>query len=180
MSTAPALADLRARFLDYKRLAERALERLGEEDFFRSLDWESNSPALLVKHLAGNLRSRYTDFLTSDGDKPDRRRDLEFQREPDDTRESLMAAWAEGWRRLELALDALAPGDLGRRVTIRGEPYSVENALRRSLAHTAYHVGQLVLLAKHYSAGSWLSLSIPRGASEPYSKEIRDKFRDPC
>lgn len=176
MSTAPALADLHARFLEYRRLAERALERLGDEDFFRSLDWESNSPALIVKHLAGNLRSRYTDFLTSDGDKPDRQRDLEFQRTPEDTRESLMAAWAEAWRRVELALDTLEPADLGRAVTIRGEPYSVENALHRSLAHTAYHVGQLVLLAKHYAAGSWSSLSIPRGASEPYSKEIRDKF----
>jgi hypothetical protein len=176
MSTAPALADLRARFLEYRQLAERALERLGDEDFFRSLDWESNSPALLVKHVAGNLRSRFTDFLTTDGDKPDRRRDLEFQREPDDTRESLMAAWQAAWARLGEALDSLGEDDLARQVTIRGEPYSVGNALHRSLAHTAYHVGQLVLLAKHYAAGSWSSLSIPRGASEPYTKEIRDKF----
>jgi len=176
MSTAPALADLRARFLDYRQLAERALERLGDEDFFRSLDWESNSPAILVKHVSGNLRSRFTDFLTTDGDKPDRRRDLEFQREPDDTRESLMAAWQEGWARLVEALDGLGEGDLTRQVSIRGEPYSVENALHRSLAHTAYHVGQIVLLAKHYTPESWSSLSIPRGASEPYSKEIRDKF----
>lgn len=176
MSTTPALADLRARFLEYRQLAERALERLGDEDFFRSLDWESNSPALLVKHVAGNLRSRFTDFLSTDGDKPDRRRDLEFQREPEDTRESLMAAWQTGWARLTESLNGLGEGDLARQVTIRGEPYSVENALHRSLAHTAYHVGQIVLLAKHYSAGGWSSLSIPRGASEPFTKEIRDKF----
>ena len=176
MSTLPALADLRARFLEYKQLAERALERLGEEDFFRSLDWESNSPALLVKHVAGNLRSRFTDFLTTDGDKPDRHRDREFQREPDDTRTSLMAAWQTGWARLAEALDGLGEADLARQVSIRGEPHSVENVLHRSLAHTAYHVGQILLLAKHYTAESWSSLSIARGASEPFSKEIRDKF----
>ena len=174
--SAAGLIDLRERFLRLKDLADRALERLGEEDFFRSLDWESNSPALVVKHVAGHLRSRWTDFLTSDGDKPDRQRDREFQREPADSRASLMEAWEAGWAALFTALDALGPTDLNRQVTIRGEPHSVAAALHRGLGHQAYHVGQIVLLAKHYRLDSWSSLSIPRGSSEEYSKEIRDKF----
>jgi uncharacterized damage-inducible protein DinB len=172
------LVDLRRRFRELKRLAEQALVRLGEDDFYRSLEWQSNSPALIVKHVAGHLRSRWTDFLTSDGEKPDRKRDREFKREPSDSRASLMDAWEEGWAALLTTLDALGPEDLERTITIRGEPHSVAAALNRGLSHQSYHVGQIVLLAKHYRFDSWSSLSIPRDMSEQYGKEIRDKHRD--
>lgn len=169
------LDDYRRRFDELRFLAEQAIARLGEEDFFRSLDWQSNSPALIVKHVAGHLRSRWTDFLTSDGEKPDRQRDREFKREPSDSRASLMEAWELGWSTLSGALETLTLQDLERSVTIRGEPHSVAAALNRGLSHQSYHVGQLVLLAKHYRFDNWGSLSIPRGRSEQYTS---DKKRD--
>lgn len=171
------LADYRRRLRELKHLAEQALERLGEEDFFRSLDWQSNSPALIVKHVAGHLRSRWTDFLTSDGEKPDRQRDREFKREPSDSRASLMEAWEQGWSALFETLDTLTAGDLERTITIRDEPHSVAGALNRGLSHQSYHVGQLVLLAKHYRFDNWGSLSIPRDMSEQYTS---DKKRGRC
>jgi hypothetical protein len=151
-----------------RRKAEAALAQLDDERFFRRLDPESNSVALLVKHMAGNLRSRWTDFLTTDGEKPTRRRDAEFEDEPGDTRPSLMQAWEEGWRALSSALATLGPTDLDRDVFIRGEPLSVLDAIERQKEHYAYHVGQIVFLAKHLMAGAWKNLSIPRGQSEAF------------
>jgi hypothetical protein len=160
------LADVLSQFEELKGQAERALEQVDETAFFAPLDTEANSLALLVKHLAGNNRSRWRDFLTTDGEKPDRRRDREFEREPGDTRESLMTAWAEGWAVLFGTLRALTPDDLGRTVTIRHEPVAVLQAINRALAHQAAHVGQIVLLAKHARGSAWRTLSVRRGQSE--------------
>ncbi|HYG67312.1 MAG TPA: DUF1572 family protein, partial [Anaeromyxobacteraceae bacterium] len=140
------LQEFRDRFAAYRRSAEAALAQADDDAFFATLDAESNPLALQVKHLAGNFRSRWTDFLTTDGEKPDRERDREFVLEDGDTREALMARWAESWSVLEATLDALTPGDLTRAVTIRGEAHGVVEALSRGLTHTAYHVGQIVLL----------------------------------
>lgn len=170
------LPDVAERFQSYRDLAEAALAQTDDAAFFAALDEEANSVALLVKHLAGNFRSRWTDFLSSDGDKPDRRRDTEFVLDAADTREALMARWTEGWHLLNAVLDRLAPGDLDRTVTIRSEPLTVRQALLRALTHTAYHVGQVVLLAKHHAGPGWRSLSIPRGRSEAYAAEHRSRF----
>ena len=151
-----------------RRLAEAALAQIDDEAFFRALDTESNSLALIVKHVAGNQRSRWRDFLTTDGEKPDRERDAEFEHHEADTRTSLMARWDEGWELLFGALAALAPEDLVRTVTVRGEPHSVIQAIDRQLAHYAQHVGQIVFLAKHLAGPSWQSLSIPRGESRRF------------
>src|SRR6476661_2609891 len=145
-------------FRTYKRLAERAMEQVGDEQLFATLDGEMNSIAIVVKHMAGNMRSRWTDFLTSDGEKPDRNRDSEFV-DPPATREALMRTWEEGWAHVFRALEPLSEADLGRTVTIRGEPHSVMQAINRQVAHYPYHVGQIVLLAKHYASGQWKSLS---------------------
>jgi hypothetical protein len=144
------LDSLRERFAAYRTMAERALAQVNDDAFFAALG-PLDPLAIQVKHLAGNYRSRWTDFLTSDGNKPWRDRDGEFEIREGDTRETLMAAWAEGWRLNEEALAPLADADLARTVTIRGEPLTVAQALHRALAHTAYHVGQIVLLAKHAS-----------------------------
>lgn len=150
----------------YKAMADAALARVTDEQFFAVLDSESNSPAVLVKHMAGNLRSRWTDLLTSDGEKPDRQRDAEFEITSSDTRAALLDAWEEGWARAFDSLASLTPADLDRSIRIRGEPHSLTQALNRQLTHAAYHAGQIVLLAKHFRAGTWQSLSIPRGESE--------------
>ena len=165
------LEDARRQFRGQKKLVERALGQVADPDFFRALDPESNSIGLIVKHVAGNLRSRWTDFLTSDGEKPDRRRDAEFEVEAADTRESLRARWESGWATLEATMGALTVDDLTRVVTIRGEPHSVAKAINRQLTHTAYHAGQIVFLAKHFAGASWRSLSIPRGKSEEFRKK---------
>jgi hypothetical protein len=149
-----------------KKLAEDALAQVEDADFFASLDAESNGLAVQVKHVAGNLRSRWTDFLTTDGEKPDRNRDGEFELEQD-TRAVLMQRWEDGWSRFLGTVEALADDDLDRTVTIRDEPLTVRTAVVRGLGHAAYHVGQIVLLAKHYAGPRWRSLSMaraPRGA----------------
>jgi hypothetical protein len=151
-----------------RRLAEAALAQVDDEAFFRTLDAESNSLAMLVKHVAGNQRSRWRDFLTADGEKPDRDRDGEFERHEADTRASLMARWEEGWELLFGALAGLAPGDLLSTVTVRGEPHTVLQAIDRQLAHYAQHAGQIVFLAKHWAGPRWRSLSIPRGESKRF------------
>lgn len=144
-----------------KKLAEDALAQVDDTDFFQSLDAESNSLAVQVKHVAGNLRSRWTDFLTTDGEKPDRNRDGEFVA-GDESRDALMQRWEDGWRRLLDTVDALSDDDLDRTVTIREEALSVRTAVVRGLGHSAYHVGQIVLLAKHYAGPRWKTLSMPR------------------
>jgi len=155
------LKDALAVFRQYKKLAEGAMAQVSDEELASVLDAEMNSIALVVKHMAGNMRSRWTDFLTTDGEKPDRNRDSEFV-EPPATRAELMAAWEDGWSRVWAALEPLSDDDLGRTITIRGEPHSVMQAIQRQIAHYAYHVGQIVLLAKHFRGETWRSLSMPK------------------
>jgi hypothetical protein len=159
-------------FRNYKRLGEKAFEQLSDEELFRTLDAEMNSVALNVKHIAGNMRSRWTDFLTSDGEKPDRDRDSEFVIDSDTTRADVLRWWEEGWRTTFAALEPLQPEDLMREVTIRDAPHTVVMAINRQLTHYAYHIGQIVFLAKHFKSAAWQSLSIPRGRSETVNREM--------
>ena len=147
-------------------MGEAALAQVSDEDFFRTLDAENNSVAILVKHLAGNMRSRWRDFLTTDGEKPDRHRDTEFVILEADSRAVLTARWDAAWTLLYDTLDELSPRDLQRTVYIRGEAQTAHQALLRSVRHYAYHVGQLILLARHWAGDRWTTLSIPRGPSE--------------
>jgi Protein of unknown function (DUF1572) len=165
------LADSLAVFRQFKKHAERAMEQVPDEHLCTTLDAESNSIALIVKHLAGNMRSRWTDFLTTDGEKPDRHRDTEFEHPPSD-RAALLALWEEGWSHLFQALEPLTDGDLSRTVYIRGEAHSVMQAINRQVAHVAMHVGQIVLLAKHFALENWRPLTIPRGKSEEYNRRV--------
>jgi hypothetical protein len=157
------LDDVIGEYRKQKQLAERAIAQVGNDaDLFVTLGADENSIATIVKHLAGNLRSRWTDFLGSDGEKPDRNRDLEFENVRGETRVSLLARWALGWRVLFDTLEALKPEDLSRTVVIRNEPHTVVQAITRNLTHTAHHVGQIVFLAKHFAGDGWRTLSIPR------------------
>ena len=142
--------------------ADKAMAQVDDSEFFALLDPDANSIALIVKHVAGNMRSRWTDFLTTDGEKPDRHRDSEFERESGDTREAITARWDAGWELLFATIMSLGPGDLGRTVTIRGEPHTVVQAINRQVSHYSAHVGQIVLLAKHYAGPKWKTLSIPK------------------
>ena len=164
------LSDILRTFRNYRTLGERAMAQVPDEDLHRLLDAESNSIALIAKHVGGNLRSRFRDFLTTDGEKPDRNRDTEFELAGVPTREEVMRWWNEGWSVAMAALEALTPEDLERTVTIRGEPFLVVEALNRAAAHAAYHVGQIVFLAKHFAGPSWTSLSIPKGRSAEHMK----------
>jgi hypothetical protein len=168
--------ELRGEARRYRELAEQALAQVDDAGFVATLDAESNSLALVVKHVANNLRSRWTNFFATDGEKPDRHRDSEFELEPGDTRATLMARWESGWGCFLETLDRMTPEDLARTVVIRAEPHTVIRAALRSLAHTASHVGQIVLLAKHVSADRWHSLSIPRGQSEQVNQAMRERF----
>jgi uncharacterized damage-inducible protein DinB len=158
-------------FRYYKNLGERAMSQCGDPALFESLDAESNSIAIVVKHMAGNMRSRWTDFLTTDGEKPDRNRDSEFE-EPATTRAQLMEQWNAGWKRVFDALEPLADADLTRTVFIRGEAHSVMQAINRQIAHYAYHVGQIVFMAKHYGRDSWKSLTVPRKGSASFNADV--------
>jgi hypothetical protein len=169
--TTSYIQDALALFRYYKRLAERAMEQVTHEQLFASIDREANSIAVIVKHMAGNMRSRWTDFLTTDGEKPDRDRDSEFV-EPPSTRKELMATWEEGWNRVFTAIERLTDADLARTVTIRGEAHSVMQAINRQLAHYPHHVGQIVLLAKHFACEHWQSLSVPRNKSAEFNRKV--------
>jgi len=162
-------------FRDYKRLAEKACAQLSDEEFFRAIDREANSVAVIMRHLAGNMRSRWTDFLTTDGEKPDRNRDTEFEMDARTTRETVMGWWEQGWRCTFDALEPLRPEDFDTPLTIRGEPYTVVMAINRQLAHYASHVGQIILLAKHFRSTEWKSLSIPRGQSESFNRKMVER-----
>ena len=164
------LDEARRQMRGHKRLAEGAMAQLKDEELFITLDPESNSIAVLVKHMAGNMRSRFTDFLTSDGEKPDRFRDQEFELNPATTRADLMKWWDDGWARVFAAIESLKPEDVMRTVTIRGEPHTVLQAVNRQIAHYAQHTGQIVFLAKHLRSGEWKTLSIPRGKSEDFKR----------
>ncbi len=158
-------------FRYYKKLAEGAMEQVSDRELFTALDEEMNSIAIIAKHMAGNMRSRWTDFLTSDGEKPDRNRDSEFVTPPK-TREELMQMWNEGWSRLFQALEPLSDSDLARKVFIRGEAHSVMQAINRQIAHYSYHCGQIVFLAKHLKGASWKSLSVPRNKSAEFNQRV--------
>jgi Protein of unknown function (DUF1572) len=162
------LDEVRRQMRGHKRMAENAMAQLEDKDFFAVIDPEANSIAILVKHINGNARSRFTHFLTSDGEKPDRLRDREFEITSATTREEVMRWWEEGWSIVFATLDSLKPEDLARTVTIRQEPHTVMQALNRALAHYAQHIGQIVFLAKHLRSAQWKTLSIPRGKSEEY------------
>jgi uncharacterized damage-inducible protein DinB len=157
----------------YKHLAEGAIAQVPDEALTGCLDAESNSIALIVKHMAGNMRSRWIDFLTSDGEKPNRHRDTEFETPPG-TRAELLAMWEEGWKCVFDALAPLTEADLGRTVLIRNEPHSVMQAIQRQVAHYSYHIGQIVFVAKHCAGERWTSLSIPRGKSAEISARVRE------
>jgi uncharacterized damage-inducible protein DinB len=166
------LTDAIAMFRHYKNLAERAIAQVPDEALTATLDPESNSIAIIVKHMYGNMRSRWTDFLTSDGEKPDRNRDTEFE-SPATSRAELIAQWEAGWKYVFDALTSLTDADLSRKVLIRSEPHSVTQAINRQLAHYSYHVGQIVFLAKHFAAARWTALTTPRGKSEEVTAKIR-------
>ncbi len=161
-------------FRNYKKLAEKAMNQVSDEEFFRALDQEANSIATITKHIGGNLRSRWTDFLTSDGEKPGRNRDSEFIVESD-TRESLMQFWENGWDTLFETLQSLTIEDLGKIVQIRDEDFTVVKAVNRALAHTAYHIGQIAFLAKHFRSSEWQTLSIPKNKSTEFNSYLAGK-----
>ena len=174
--TTSYLADAIAVFRYYKKLGERAMEQTPDEHLFTELDPESNSIAVIVKHLAGNMRSRWTDFLTTDGEKPDRHRDREFEAPPTSTRQAVLTDWESGWSELFTELGRLRPEDLARTVTVRQEPLTVVSAINRQLSHAAMHVGQIVMLARHAAPDTWKSLSIPRGQSEQFNEKMKKEF----
>jgi uncharacterized damage-inducible protein DinB len=169
--TTSYLVDSLDLFRYYKNLAERAMAQVTDEQLLTVLDSEMNSIAVIVKHMGGNMRSRWTDFLTSDGEKPDRRRDTEFT-DPPATRAALLAVWEAGWQCLFAALEPLSEQDLQRTVTIRGEAHSVMQTINRQVAHYSYHCGQIVLLAKHFKHEEWQSLSIPRRQSAEFNRRV--------
>lgn len=160
-----------------KKQGERAMAQLADEEFFVTLDAESNSVAVLIKHLAGNMRSRWTDFLTSDGEKPDRFRDREFELDADTTREQLLQWWEQGWQLVFGALEPLQSEDAMRTVIIRQEPHTVVQAVNRQLTHYATHVGQIVFLAKHLKSANWKTLSVPRGQSEQFNQQHFERLQ---
>jgi hypothetical protein len=159
------LDEARRQFRGHKRLAEGALAQLTDEELFRVPDAEANSIAVMMRHINGNQRSRFRDFLTSDGEKPDRNRDSEFE-QPATTRKDLMDNWERSWAVVFDALATVTPDDLMKTVTVRGEPLTVLQAINRQVAHYAYHVGQIVFLAKHWKGDEWKWLSTPKGKSD--------------
>lgn len=168
------LENVEAEFRSTKKLADRAIAQVSDEEFFQTLDPESNSIAITMKHVAGNLRSRWRDFLTSDGEKPDRMRDTEFELyEAEDGRAEITARWEEGWDILFDVINSLTPDDLMRTITIRTEPHTVVQAIHRQLTHYSYHVGAIVQVAKHLRGAAWQTLSVARGASENYNAAMR-------
>ena len=173
------LEEARRQLRGHKRMGEGAMSQLQDQDFFVTLDAEANSVAILVKHLAGNMRSRFTDFLTSDGEKPGRFRDREFEVTRATTRAEVMNWWEEGWACVFAALAPLEPEDVMRVVTIRGEPHTVLQAINRQIAHYAQHIGQIVFLAKHLRSKEWKTLSIPRGKSEEYKTVAPKTYKPP-
>jgi hypothetical protein len=158
-------------FKYYKGLAERAMEQVADQELFATLDEDANSIAIIVKHMAGNMRSRWTEFLTTDGEKPNRNRDSEFV-DPPPTRAALLDLWEDGWACLFQALEPLSDADLGRTVIIRGEAHSVMQAINRQIAHYAYHVGQIVFLARHAAQDRWRSLTIPKNRSADFNRSV--------
>ncbi len=175
MDDAKYLADAIALFRTMKRRADGAIAQIDDAQFAHRIDPESNSVGLIVKHIAGNMRSRWTDFLTTDGEKPDRERDSEFEAGGADTRAALMHRWEAGWSVFFATLTSLRPEDLSRTVRIRGEPLGVVDAIERQKEHYAFHVGQIVFLAKHLAGPRWKTMSIARGRSKDFENAHRAK-----
>jgi hypothetical protein len=165
MSSPSYLDEARRSFREYKLLGEGAFAQLLPNEWPRTIDSEANSIAAIVKHMAGNMRSRWTDFLTSDGEKPDRNRDQEFLLDSSTTPEQIKTWWETGWQCVFHTLESLNENDLARTVRIRGQEYSVLQAVNRQVTHYAYHVGQIVFLTKHFRGAEWKSLTIPKGKS---------------
>ena len=162
------LADAIESFRNYKKVADKAMAQVSDEEFFQLIDEEANSIAVIVKHIAGNQLSRWTDFLTSDGEKDFRNRDSEFVAE-NETRESLLEFWERGWRCLFEAIEPLTAKDFEKMITIRGQSHTICEALNRQLTHYAYHIGQITLLAKHFRSADWQSLSVPKNKSNQFN-----------
>jgi hypothetical protein len=175
-TTTLVLEELRLEWRKLKQSADTAMAQVDDAGFFATIDAESNSIALIVKHLGSNLRSRWTAFYTTDGEKPDRDRDGEFIISAEDTRERLLAHWEAGWQQLFDTVETMTAADLDRTVVIRWEPQSVPRATLRALTHAAAHVGQIVLLAKHVTGADWRTLSIPRGQSRLFNEQLRQRF----
>ena len=172
------LADALQTFRDYKELAEGALGQISDEDFFKTIDQETNSIAVNMKHMAGIMISRWTGFLTADGEKPERDRDVEFVMLPGVTKEEMIVYWEKGWQCVFDALSPLQPEDLMRTITIRGQEHTVLQAIDRQLAHYAYHTGQIVFLAKHFKSNEWQSLSVPRNNSAAFNAYLEQKLSE--
>jgi hypothetical protein len=171
------LADALHTFRDYKKNAERAFAQTSDEDFFRTLDPESNSIAVIVKHMAGNLLSRWTDFLTTDGEKPDRNRDMEFEMLPQTTKADMLAFWEKGWQCVFNAIEPLTADDLMKIVKIRDQDHTVLQAINRQISHYSNHVGQIVYLAKHFKSRDWQTLSVPRNRSAEFNAYLAEKMK---
>ena len=171
------LDDARQTFRDHKKLAERAFAQLSDEDFFRTIDPESNSIAIIIKHVAGNMLSRWTDFLTTDGEKPNRERDMEFVMLAETSRADLLAFWEKGWQAVFAAIEPLTPDDLMRTVAIRGQDHTVVQAINRQISHYANHIGQIVYLAKHFKSSDWQSLSVPKNKSAEFNASLENRLR---
>ena len=174
------LEDAIGSFRSYKKLADKALAQLKDEEYFVTLDAEANSIAVIMKHMAGNMFSRWTDFLTTDGEKPDRNRDMEFVIGPETTKDAVRDYWERGWACLFQALEPLQPEDFERKVFIRGEEHSIVQAINRQLMHYAQHIGQIIFLAKHLRSSEWQSLSIPRNRSADFNTLLASQSQQPA
>ena len=174
--SSPILDAVRDEFQKIKKLGDKAIAQLSDADLHAKIDPESNSVAIIMRHLAGNMRSRWTDFLTSDGEKPDRMRDREFE-DHAVSREALLAEWEEGWARLFDALAPLTDADLQRTVIIRSEPHTVYQAMSRQVAHYAGHVYQILFLGKHLKGAEWKTLSVPKGQSEEFNRMMIERLK---
>ena len=175
------LGDALSSFRAYKKLADKAIEQTKNDELFVTLDEESNSIAVIMKHMAGNMISRWTDFLTSDGEKPDRHRDMEFVIESNTSREDVLAYWERGWKCVFAAIEPLTPDDFGKTVNIRGQAHTIVQAINRQLMHYSYHIGQIVFLAKHFRSSEWQSLSVPKNRSAEFNQFLEksgDKTAD--
>jgi len=168
------LADALSSFRAYKKLADKAIEQTKDDELFVTLDEESNSIAVVMKHMAGNMISRWTDFLTTDGEKPDRNRDMEFVIESSTTRSDVLAYWERGWKCVFDAVEPLTAEDFEKTVTIRGQTHTIVQAINRQMTHYAYHVGQVVFLAKHFRSTDWQSLSVPRNKSAQFNQFMKE------
>ncbi|HZI61540.1 MAG TPA: DUF1572 family protein [Pyrinomonadaceae bacterium] len=169
--------DAVASLKNYKKLADKAVAQLKDDEFFVTLDEEANSVAVIMKHMAGNMFSRWTDFLTSDGEKPDRNRDMEFVIGANTTKDEVLDYWERGWACVFAAIEPLKLEDFERIVSIRGEPHTIVMAINRQLMHYSYHIGQIVFLAKHFRSTQWNSLSIPRNKSAEFNLKMQSQAK---